>query len=421
MATKKLLNSILIVSISLLVFSCGKRTETKESPPEVGMEVIVEKEILPSTNNYDEISLIEEEINYEEYDNNVSSHKSDPANPSFSGGNGSKESPYLISSNSDWEAFSIAVAAGNDYVDEYFLLTQNLSGVSAIIGLNPNYTETWNKAVIITQPFKGTFDGRGHTITVNITEKNTVNMEWGLFAYLKNATVRNLNVSGNISILGDITGKYIKSMVGVICLSAEKSNITNCHNSADISIKDLRYAGIGGICYLAKQSAHISRCSNTGNITVFFKQNKFSHSLSCCIGGVCGQADWDNDSGPSAIIADCYTKGNIIVTSEERIFSCSVGGIIGTLYRSPHSIVKNCFAGNERIKISTVRADGTPSHSSKDDISVHRISGDGNDKSINNCYASPSMVINGSPRRNDNASSKDGKDSSFEDFKNNQE
>jgi len=70
----------------------------------------------------------------------------------FSGGSGSAESPYLISSETDWNTFASNVNGSTTYSSNYFKLTNDIS-VTTMVGVSGH-------------TFNGTFDGNNHTITI---------------------------------------------------------------------------------------------------------------------------------------------------------------------------------------------------------------------------------------------------------------
>ena len=105
----------------------------------------------------------------------------------FSGA-GTEESPYIISNVDHFVHLAADVGAGIDYQGEYFILDDDIDfeGQTLIpIGNEEN-------------PFRGTFDGSGYTIS-NIVIDGTNTQKLGLFGACENATIKNLGVS-NIEI-----------------------------------------------------------------------------------------------------------------------------------------------------------------------------------------------------------------------------
>ena len=107
----------------------------------------------------------------------------------FGGGDGAAKTPYIISSEDHWNQLSTNVAAGNDYDGKYFQLDADIT-VSSMLG-----TGTTAKNA---RPFKGIFDGNGHTLTFNHTSVETEN-DIAPFRFVSNATIKNLHVDGTIN------------------------------------------------------------------------------------------------------------------------------------------------------------------------------------------------------------------------------
>ena len=126
-------------------------------------------------------------------------------------GLGTSDSPWEISSKAQLDSLADTVANNlyNWSSDKYFKLGDTFDNSATpftrIIG---NIAKT----------FKGNFDGNGKTIYVNISStEDTV----GLFAKLREATVKNLTVYGSV-----ISNTY----VGWACIfgSSVNSTLTNC-------------------------------------------------------------------------------------------------------------------------------------------------------------------------------------------------
>ena len=108
---------------------------------------------------------------------------------------------YLISSKEDWETLAYYVKNGKDYsgstfntANKTFLLTKDIEDISVPLGCQTGSNKTTRKR------FAGTFEGDGHTITININSgdgSDTWKFNKGYaapFAYTKNVKVKNLHV-----------------------------------------------------------------------------------------------------------------------------------------------------------------------------------------------------------------------------------
>ena len=97
-------------------------------------------------------------------------------------------STVLISNADDWTTFGNKVEEAKGQYDVNAILTADITvtgkGKDYIAGYSGNY------------PYRGTFDGNGHTITLNISDNAT---RTGLFSHVTNATFRNLKLAGTLS------------------------------------------------------------------------------------------------------------------------------------------------------------------------------------------------------------------------------
>ena len=270
---------------------------------------------------------------------NQSANKVSSITNAYSGGDGSEQSPFLISSKADMEALATTVENGETYENAYFLLTRNLTGA------NDTITTVIGKSY--TLYFSGIFDGGKHEIAVD---------DKGVFGYIKNATIKNLGVSGCIKSYS--YGTTYNFYAGAICGSAYSSDIINCYNQADISVK----------------------------VKDRWMENSY-------VGGICGE------SANGGNIINCYNSGSI---SGSGSFS-TVGGVCGDGYAD----FANCFAANEAII-----NEGGMYGSGR--ISVP------NSADVTNCYALASMLINGELVTNGAQSNKNGQDEEITAFKNQQ-
>jgi hypothetical protein len=235
----------------------------------------------------------------------------------YSGGSGTEDNPYLISSNNDWDMLSIAVTSGINYNGKYFLLTQDLQSISSIIG------ETSTKY------FCGNFDGGGHTLTVDI---NSSGQYVGVFGYVIDGSIKNLGVTGRIVASS-------ANYVGGIC-AYSRENISNCHNSCNITVSNGIAGGIvGEISRDGGKEISVMNCYNSGNITATATRNS-------PVGGVIGKFNGGE-------ISNCYNIGNITVTTSTEFV---VGGIIGYILNNTN--ITDCFNKGDISLSSSVSGSG---------------------------------------------------------------
>ena len=167
--------------------------------------------------------------------------------------------------------------------------------------------------ITVTEPyaydFSGTFDGNGHTVTLNIAA-STPNV--GLFSKLAGgAVVKNVKVNGTVSGTEGVAG---------IAAQANGATISGCINCAEISATERYVGGIVG----KMQGGTVENSYNTG--TISSSRNRPAVNL----GGIVGYID------ESATVKNCYNVGEIKVTNK----ATNMAGIAGWCVAST---VENCY------------------------------------------------------------------------------
>lgn len=157
--------------------------------------------------------------------------------------------------------------------------------------------------------FTGTFDGNGHTVTLDITASTAY---VGLFSKLAGgAVVKNVKVDGTVSGTEGVAG---------IAAQANGATISGCINCAIISATGRYVGGIVG----KLQGGTVENCYNTGAISS--SRNRPAVNL----GGIVGYID------ESATVKNCYNVGEITVTNK----ATNMAGIAGWCVAST---VENCY------------------------------------------------------------------------------
>ena len=149
-------------------------------------------------------------------------------------------SAHLISSAEQLAEFAKAVSAGTAYEGEYFKLTEDVIYNGSPIG------------ALNAAPFKGVFDGDGHSVTVNI---NTGDSCAALFPDAIGATIMNLEIRGTIS--------GTNSVGGVVGLARNNTLIYNCHVAASVTGSAENVGGIVGMLY---DGCTVSNCRVDGTV-----------------------------------------------------------------------------------------------------------------------------------------------------------
>ena len=232
-------------------------------------------------------------------------------------------------------------------------------------------------------PFTGTLDGNGHTIKgYTYTSSADWTEQAALFGYAKNATFKNLkmtevNISLNqagtvaalvaasenckftdISVSGKITGKSLSTAAGIVAYSYEGGTLTNCKNSADITITNAdEGSSAAGVAGFIGSAGSMKNCSNSGKISISGSIEATSISAAGVVLGV-GKATSCKNSGTISVSAigngsmndECIAAG--VAVEVDTAVSCSntgkvsmnatveaidphrVGGVFGSVTKS---------------------------------------------------------------------------------------
>ena len=216
-------------------------------------------------------------------------------------GSGTEGDPYLIPSEEIWNYLADKVSAGNTYSGKFFQLTEDIgteqNPITRMIGI---YSDTENEK----RPFSGTFDGNGHTLTVNYSS-NDYETRTALFSYVKVATIRNLIVAGNCGTAGRAA-----SIVGESDESDGLNTVTNCVSSVTISGGLVGGIALGGNVDIrgCLFNGTINGTSQSGGIVCWGKNvTKITNCLFAPQNGssIIGGTFYYNGSG-SATVTNCY-------------------------------------------------------------------------------------------------------------------
>ena len=163
--------------------------------------------------------------------------------------------------------------------------------------------------------FTGTFDGNGHTVTLDITA-STANV--GLFSKLAGgAVVKNVKVDGTVSGTEGVAG---------IAAQANGATISGCINCAEISATQRHVGGIVG----KMGGGTVENCYNTGAISS-------SRTRPISMGGIAGYVDG------GASVENCYNTGSITGSGDNT--AAVVGWNAAT--------VKNCYYLESTYKVGS--------------------------------------------------------------------
>ena len=223
-------------------------------------------------------------------------------------GSGTKDDPYLINSAEDFAAITWQNSSG------YFKLTDNIT---------------------VTKPcdatFKGTFDGDGHTVTLqlDVTSGNA-----GLFAKTgSGAVIKNVIVDANVtSSVYSYTSQYY-GVAGLVGYVDGKTTIDHCGVTGTIkgtSTSSSYAAYMGGLIGVISDKCEITNSYVSATVE---NANKYNGSYT---GGFLGRTS----SNYTLSVTDCYASGDVTAAGGRA------GGFTGYVYcsNSNRHTYKNCYA-----------------------------------------------------------------------------
>lgn len=224
-----------------------------------------------------------------------------------------------------------------------------VSSAKEFAAMDASGSYTLTKDIIVTEPyasdFSGTFDGNGHTVTLEITAKTNY---VGLFKTLAGgAVVKNVITAGSVT----TTGK--KCVAGIAGYATDNVKIENCKNTASIT-GNKNVGGILGEAYNNEESISvgIKNCANEGAV----------NGTGSAVGGIVGKMEGQNS------IIDCYNRGNITgFNNYAGIVGQSTGALVAT--------IKNCYS------VGAVTAYGASTNAG------YALIGGGKNYALTNCYA----------------------------------
>lgn len=264
----------------------------------------------------------------------------------YAGGDGSKATPFEISTADQLVYFAQQINAGIGN-DQYYRLTadidlggtygtQTVDGIAYFIAINH---KTWTAAGTTDHPFKGNFDGRNHKIENLVTAGGAY---VGLFGVIEGATVQNVTIaSGLITTAGqEAASNPVASYAGAIaaCVKASENNtVMNCSNYATVFVQSTQTSAGGGIIGDVGSRAvtiGIDRCYNMADIIAH------TGSKNARLGGIIA---YTAGKTCTVTVTNCLNTGNLTVLASQDNNGTRVGGIAGGL-NGKTITVSNCFS-----------------------------------------------------------------------------
>ena len=227
-----------------------------------------------------------------------------------------------------------------------------VSSAEEFAAMDASGSYTLTKDIIVTEPyasdFSGTFDGNGHTVTLDITASTAY---VGLFSKLAGgAVVKNVITAGSVTVDPTAEKSYVGAISGYANAYKNPILIENCKNTAAIS----GYKAVGGIVGYVTGAAGVTvrGCANTGSVMGANRQ----------VGGIAGTIQ------NKAAVENCYNIGNISGFN-------NYAGIVGQNSSSATNTISNCYT------TGTVTAYGTSTNAG------YALLGGGKNCTVSNCYA----------------------------------
>ena len=225
----------------------------------------------------------------------------------FDGGRGTHHDPYRIATVEQLTALARSVNDGTAYEGVCFRLDADIV-LNDTTGwedwkTNPPAND-WEPIGTGEAPFKGCFNGNGHTISgLYVSDTNYGNS--GLFGYVQNAIIADVTVAGAYH----TDGHTIGGIVGV----ADASRVLNCRHTGKQWVNGI-YNRAGGIVGYACNGTVVAGCESDGAIEALGDD--------VYLGGIVGQSE-------NATIEDCRSDTDIHGESIMIIAGVNAGGIVG--------------------------------------------------------------------------------------------
>jgi len=229
----------------------------------------------------------------------------------FAGGFGTEASPYQIGTAEQLDKV-------RNYLDAYFIQIAdiNLTNYLAENGASYNEGEGWNPIgeFSLDKRFTGSYDG--DSFVINNLTINRDEMYQGLFGYVSNATIKNVNLE-NVNITGSTwtAGLVAFQDGGQIINSSSKGTVKGLGNHGGL------VAQSNGATY----SALIKDCHTEGEVITLESTGTPNYT-----GGLVGRTN-------ESVISRCYSSASVSGVN-------TVGGLVGLLFNS--TIEESYATGN---------------------------------------------------------------------------
>ena len=238
-------------------------------------------------------------------------------------GDGTKDNPYKVATPADLRGLALSVTADNNYKGKYVNLTSDIDLSSwkgrwyPIGGLGEN-------------PFEGTFNGAGHTISGLKTNFYGAKYS-GIFGLV--------GTSGSVSDLKVTDFEYQGSGTNIGgAVGYTKGEIRNVHTSGSIECTSVEIGGVVGYA-----SALVDGCSFKGSLVGGVD-----------LGGVVGYS--------TSTVSNCHADASIMLKTyvPNGYGTHASGGVVAAMYGSTKSLVRveNCYFSGSITDLQNVNQQG---------------------------------------------------------------
>ena len=269
---------------------------------------------------------------------------------------------YQIANRGNWEWVAQKVNSGAKATVNAKLIANVDMGGATVTKIGLNETNT----------FTGSFDGGNYTISNFVVDADGDTYDNGLFGYVENATIKNLNVSSTLKLNAnnsDVSNNNHVYSGFVAHLTGNSALIENCNVNTTINIATSgNYNRVGLIASNIENGATVRNCQSSGTI----KSTSTKYNLVNC-GGIVGRVskgtiencisnvDYNNTinraddtdisiyniggivgcSGGTNTIKNCTSKGNMAFDCTDTDIK-QIGGIVGYVEESGTLNIGNC-------------------------------------------------------------------------------
>lgn len=231
-------------------------------------------------------------------------------------------------------------------------------------------------------PFKGIFDGNGHTVSDLYINSSGSNL--GLFGYVDGAEIKNVTVQGNVTGFyeegNEQSGQYVGLVLGV---GTTKSKLENCESRG--SVTGCGY--VGGIAGLVPRGT-ITLCINRATVTGSSQSGKY-------IGGIVGYGKGLSFCANYAdITAEGSSVGGLVgyvfpdINNEGMSNCMNVGNVIGK--QNVGGLAGECFAPQNTNNYSIGRVEATNQYAG---LLVGKYGNDPSKAFANTYYVEEGLVV----------------------------